>query len=110
MLWDIEGVGDVRALQTAYLRGAAGCMLVADGTRPDTIATAMALRDQVAGQLGEIPFVLLLNKCDLADQWKAGEEVLAPLRQRGWTILKTSAKTGAQVEQAFQEIAKQVMA
>ena len=37
MVWDIEGETDHRSLRMRYLRGAAGYLLVADGTRPETL-------------------------------------------------------------------------
>ena len=44
VLWDIEGAETGLELRQSYLRGAAGYLLVADGTRPDTIATAVPYR------------------------------------------------------------------
>jgi len=34
ILWDLAGEDDINAFRMAYLRGAAGYVLVADGTRP----------------------------------------------------------------------------
>ena len=40
VLWDIEGATGSLELRQSYLRGAAGYLLVADGTRPDTLTAA----------------------------------------------------------------------
>ena len=44
VLWDIEGATGSLELRQSYLRGAAGYLLVADGTRPDTITAAVQLQ------------------------------------------------------------------
>ena len=40
ILWDIAGEDAVSAVRVTYLRGAAGYLLVVDGTRPETLETA----------------------------------------------------------------------
>lgn len=37
--------------------------------RPSTLGVALALRERVEAEHGRLPFVLLLNKNDLQDQW-----------------------------------------
>ncbi|MGH8605890.1 MAG: Rab family GTPase, partial [Gammaproteobacteria bacterium] len=44
LLWDIAGADDISALRTSYLRGAAGYLLVADGTRPETLESARSMQ------------------------------------------------------------------
>ena len=43
----------------------------------------------------------MVNKADLTEKWEVDEAALEELSQRGWPIFKTSAKTGAGVEEAF---------
>jgi len=50
VLWDIEGAETGYELRQSYLRGAAGYLLVADGTRPDTIANAEILQARAEGR------------------------------------------------------------
>ena len=70
VLWDIAGANTLDQLRSNYVIGAAGILLVADGTREDTVDTALDLRAQAWRLLGrEIPSVLVLNKSDLADPW-----------------------------------------
>src|SRR5690349_17184621 len=59
-LWELAGDADSLQARTAYLRGAAGYLLVVDGTRPETLDKAMELKELVESELGEIPFILLL--------------------------------------------------
>jgi hypothetical protein len=105
VLWDIEGETDLRSIRLRYLRGAAGYLLVADGTRPATLEVARRLQHTVADRLPGLPFVLLLNKDDRAGEWTLDPSVVASLASGGWTILRTSAATGHGVEEAFRHIA-----
>ncbi len=109
LLWDIAGADDVSALRTIYLRGAAGYLLVADGTRPETLKAAQSLQGQVVSELGPVPFVVLLNKHDLAGEWRISEHDVVELTGAGWTVYTTSARTGEGVEAAFQTLAECIL-
>lgn len=110
MVWDIEGDDEYAPLRTTYLRGASGYLLVADGTRPATLDAAERLYDRVVQHLGEVPFVLAVNKADLGDRWAVESRALERLTERGWTVVTTSAKTGDGVAEVFRSLAAQMMA
>lgn len=101
MIWDLSGDDDYQRLQTSYLRGSAGYLLVADGTRRSTLDQVIEIQGRVAETLGSIPFLLALNKVDLVPQWEIDETQLQSLTARGWGVCQTSAKKGAGVEEAF---------
>jgi small GTP-binding protein len=105
ILWDIAGEDDVSTVRMSYLRGSAGFVLVADGTRAVTLDVARSLQARVQAELGPIPFVLLMNKDDLADTWTVPDDELESLRAQGWSVRRASAKTGVGVEEAFRELA-----
>jgi GTPase SAR1 family protein len=90
------------------LRGAAGYLLVADGTRGNTLETARMLERRVSETIGALPFVLLLNKADLTAEWEIDDQTMEGIRAQGWDMLKSSAKTGEGVEEAFQILARKV--
>ena len=108
ILWDIEGTESEHELRKSYLRGAAGYLLVADGTRQDTLYKALALQTRVEETVGSLPFLFLLNKVDLTEQWSISERETAALGEKGWEVIQTSAKTGLGVEQAFHTLAKKL--
>jgi small GTP-binding protein len=109
VIWDIEGAETGYELRQSYLRGAAGYLLVADGTRPDTVANAVALQARAEATVGSMPFLLLLNKVDLEQQWRVDPDELARLRASNWSMTSTSAKTGQGVESAFATLAQKMM-
>jgi small GTP-binding protein len=109
MLWDIYGQDEFRKIQTSYLAGASGYFLVVDGTRKDTLDTALQLHKKINEEIGEIPFVLVLNKADLKDEWMIQSQVLEELSKNGWTVVETSAKTGEGVENAFLSLAAKML-
>src|SRR5215470_4590934 len=81
ILWDMAGEDDVSTIRMSYLRGMAGYVVVADGTRPSTLDVALSLRERVEAEHGRIPFTLLVNKHDLLDQWAIADAELTSLRQ-----------------------------
>ncbi|MDQ3585668.1 MAG: GTP-binding protein [Acidobacteriota bacterium] len=109
LLWDIQGEEKAQDLRKSYLRGAAGYLLVADGTRRDTLYTALTIQTRAQDTVGAAPFILLINKSDLVDQWQLEERELDALADRGWHVIKTSAKSGTSVEEAFLSLAKRML-
>lgn len=109
LLWDLNGEDRFQRLSSSYLRGSDGYLLVVDGTRKPTLDTALALHERAQSLLGDVPFVLLLNKADLVDEWELEEEDWAYLKARGWSVLMTSAKTGTRVDEAFTMLARELL-
>lgn len=109
LLWDIEGAETAHELRKSYLRGAAGYLLVADGTRNDTLYTALEIQARAEETIGAVPYIFLINKSDLIDEWDIDERENAALVEKGWHIIRTSAKTGAGVEEAFLTLARKMM-
>src|SRR5262245_45458219 len=109
VLWDIAGEDDVQVIRMNYVRGAAGYFLVADGTRAETLEVARSIQSRVTSEIGPVPFLLLLNKADLLNDWDLSQEPVESLQQAGWAILRTSAKTGEGVEEAFQVLAERMV-
>jgi small GTP-binding protein len=105
ILWDIAGEDDMAAVRLSYLRGAAGYLLVVDGTRPETLETAASIQSRVNAEVGRIPFLALLNKADLVEDWALPPERIETLQAAGWAFRRTSAKTGDGVEASFQDLA-----
>ncbi|MEW5936336.1 MAG: Rab family GTPase [Candidatus Thermoplasmatota archaeon] len=107
MIWDIMGQSSFRTLlREAYFHGANGVMAVCDLTRSETLP---ALDDWIAemrGVTGDVPVVFLANKEDLKDQITITEKEMAEAARRyASPYFYTSAKTGNNVTNAFEQIA-----
>jgi small GTP-binding protein len=105
MLWDIAGSEDRFSVPMSFVRGAAGYLLVVDGTRAETLDRALELVEQVTTEVGPLPLVVALNKSDLIDAWQLDAAQLARLEPLGCPVLRSSAKTGLGVEEAFTALA-----
>jgi len=109
MLWDLAGRDGQEDITPSYLRGAHAILYVADGTRKETWEQLAELRALAREAAGEVPELLALNKSDLVDRWALGpaeERALAD----SWELLRTSAKTGMGVEEAFQRLGRATLA
>ena len=109
MLWDLYGDDEFQRIRESYLRGSSGYILVVDGTRKETLATALELQQTVERLLGPIPFTLIVNKSDVRDEWEVDDAALNGLRQQGWAIFFGSAKTGEGVESLFATLAHRLL-
>jgi small GTP-binding protein len=108
VVWDLAGEDEFLQIRMSYLRGSAGYLLVADGTRRATFDAALAIRRRVQEAIGDVPCVLVLNKSDLATEWEVADATIADLATTGWTCLKASAKTGVGVDEAFRTLVEQI--
>ena len=93
ILWDLAGEDEFQKVQMTYFRGASGYLLVVDGTRRQTLETAVMLRDRVESAVGAVPFIVVVNKSDLAAEWEVADEDIEAMKAKGWAVLKASAKT-----------------
>jgi small GTP-binding protein len=108
ILWDIYGEDEFQHVKMSYLRGSSGYILVLDGTRRETLNTALNLQEKIKSALGDIPFIAIINKSDLNDEWEINDDDISRLIQKNWTIIKGSAKTGLGVEDCFNDLAKKM--
>lgn len=109
MLWDLAGEDEFLQVRMSYMRGSSGYFLVADGTRRSTLDTLISLQQRVEETIGKVPFIVLLNKVDLREQWEVDDAAIDVLTQKGWPVVFTSARTGAEVEDAFLALTKRML-
>jgi small GTP-binding protein len=109
MVWDIYGQDEFQTVQHSQLRGMSGYLLVVDGTRRATLETARQLQEKALDVAGDVPFILVLNKADLAAEWEIDDAAFFTLVERGWRVIRASAKTGEGVEEAFQMLTRAML-
>lgn len=103
MIWDILGQRDYESLHQAYYRGASGALAVCDYTRPETMRSLRSWVGSFRSIVGNMPVIILANKCDLEKTFQR-PEVEEFGGSVGCKVIETSAKTGENVERAFQEM------
>ena len=107
IIWDVAGRDSLSPINASYLVGAAGVVLVADGTRESTVNGLDDIWAVVEQRIGSVPCVVALNKADLPD-WDIPESVVERFERRGWHLFNTSAKEGDQVEAVFQALIEKI--
>jgi len=105
MIWDIAGEDEFYTIKSSYLRGMSGYFLVLDGSRRITLDVAKNIQQRVEALLPGLPFVLLVNKHDLLGDWEITERDLDTFDPPPYAVIKTSAKTGKDVDLAFEQLA-----
>lgn len=111
MVLDIMGKRTfLQLFKDAYFNGAKGILAVFDMTRKASLRDLTLWIDGVRDSVGPIPVYALGNKIDLRERCEIKEEdVRSVLHSYECPILYTSAKTGENVEQAFQGLAKTII-
>jgi small GTP-binding protein len=109
-IWDIMGQKGFRELlKEAYFYGAKGILAVCDVTRKKTLEDLDDWIEGVYSVTGKIPIEFLANKVDLKDVAEVKEDdMIQAARAYDSPFHFTSAKTGINVEIAFQSLAERI--
>ncbi|MBP0043890.1 MAG: GTP-binding protein [Roseofilum sp. SBFL] len=112
LIWDIEGQTKFKAIAPSYLQGAKGAIIVADVSRQETIENISNHLNLFAKVNPKGKMVVALNKADLVDDQKL-EALLKNNQYPDQPVIKiygTSAKSGDNVNQLFQDLAQAILA
>jgi small GTP-binding protein len=119
--WDLAGQPRFDVVREGYYRGASGCILVYDMTRRETFENLKLWLNEMYAQIPPvIPTVIVGNKFDLGIERKVGtiEAKLYCKSLSNWyctlqgngkidiPYIETSAKTGKNVNLAFETLTK----
>ena len=111
-LWDIAGQPRFVDLRTTFYRGASGALLLFDLTREESFKELDLWLTELRAVTMNIPILLIGNKLDLIEERGRQVETAKAAefaKEQDLTYLETSAKTGENVEKAFQELSKQMV-
>ena len=106
IIWDIEGNNSIEKARSSYLLGTQGFIYVFDVKRQETYANIEEEMDFLKDNYNGIPVRLVGNKADLFT-----EDFDATFFKESHfdDCYFTSAKTGENVENLFEDIAKRMM-
>ncbi|KAK3872277.1 hypothetical protein Pcinc_022634 [Petrolisthes cinctipes] len=125
-IWDTAGQEAFRSITRSYYRGAAGALLVYDITRRETFnhltqwledarqhsnsnMVIMLIGNKRQHSNSNMVIMLIGNKSDLDSRREVKrEEGEAFAREHGLVFMETSAKTAANVEEAFINTAREI--
>lgn len=108
-IWDIIGQKGMERTHKVYFPGTEAAILVADLTRPDTFESLAEWAGALRAVCGDVMSVVAANKSDLAGGVVVrDEDAEAAAEALGCGWLKTSAKTGKNVEEAFRSLATEL--
>jgi small GTP-binding protein len=112
LIWDIEGQTKFKAIAPSYLQGAKGAIIVADVSREETLGNIINHLELFSKVNPKGKMAIALNKADLVDDQKL-EALLKHHQYPEQPVIKTygtSAKSGDNVNQLFQDLAQTILA
>lgn len=108
ILWTVNPRA-LTPLRSSFIRGAAGILAVCDATRRKTLDELDHLIETVYKVSRPVPIVLAVNKWDLADDRQIdASDAMRFLRKYDAKQFFTSARTGENVEAAFQALGERI--
>ncbi|OAV92015.1 hypothetical protein PTTG_03579 [Puccinia triticina 1-1 BBBD Race 1] len=121
-VWDTAGQESFRSITRSYYRGAAGALLVFDTTHRQSFLNLSQWHEDLKSYGDpDLTVVVVGNKSDLcpstgddsghppaASRQVTHDEALSWAHERGLEYIETSAKTGANVEEAFAKVARKI--
>lgn len=115
-IWDTAGQERYQSLGVTFFRGSDACILVYDICDQRSFDAIQSWVDQFLQGVGAntqnpkesgFIFVVLGNKCDLAENRQVSSEAAKDFcTENGFHFFETSAKSGFQVQEAFEYIAR----
>jgi len=119
-IWDLAGQPMFKNVRPKFFRGAFGALAVFDITRKETFLNISNWLEELYKYSGRgiVPVILVANKIDLENQEVKEEEIIAFLKQLNEKtkeqaidnfFLKTSAKTGENIDKVFEIIGKYII-
>lgn len=113
MIWDMAGQKRFESIRKQFYTQTAGALLFFDLTRAESFEKMNYWLNELNENAGDVPFILIGNKVDLIEETgrtvdpKKSEEFAS---SRGSIYIETSAKTGENVEDAFEELVRRMAA
>jgi len=110
VVWDLAGSEEHDGYRANYLQGAAGAILVCDLSREGTLHSMAKYQERLLAVSPNAQVLIFANKTDLVPLRKIPEHQLERMAEElNASYLIASAKTGLNVENGFQWLARKLM-
>jgi len=110
IIWDIAHIEQMNEMIKSYFRGSHGAIIVFDVSRPFTLKDTKVIIKSYLDINPDSKLFFVGNKIDLVDgKSNDMEQFLQFINPYNSPYLLTSAKTGENVEQLFQQIGESVL-
>ncbi len=74
-----------------------------------TIGVKIDIQKRTQETIGDVPFVLVLNKSDLVNERRVKTSTLDGINKNGWSVIESSAKLGTGVEEIFNKLTTKIL-
>ena len=111
-IWDTAGQERFKTVTSAYYRGADGIIIVFDQTDQESFNNIQNWIDDISKYSTEEPAKLIIaNKDDIANEKKIvkSEDISELEKKTGLEVIKTSAKTGENIDYAFKKLTQKLL-
>jgi len=109
-IWDIVGNIKFTKIQGQYYQGSDGAFIIFDVTRRDTFDNVSKWADMFLEVAKGARLIFIANKVDLDSTFDFEAMMEDVAKRYNAATFRTSAKTGAQVEDAFKTLGERILA
>ena len=110
LIWDVMGQKEYKLIRESAYQGSSGAIIVGDLSRKETLNHLGNWVSDLYNIVGVVPLIFVGNKFDLLDQNSVNQQDLEQLAMSYESpYFLTSAKTGDNVEPAFQTLGKLII-
>jgi len=112
LLWDFAGGDQFRFMIKNYVIGAVGALILIDLTRLMSLKNISTWIEMFRSENPNLPILLVGSKLDLEDQITVRDSDLLRIKEEYnlFDCIKTSSKTGYNVNEAFERITREILA
>ena len=111
-IWDTAGQERFKTVTSAYYRGADGIIIVFDQTDKESFNNIQNWIDDISKYSTEDPAkIIIANKDDISNEKKIikSEDISELEKKTGLEVIKTSAKTGENIDYAFKKLTQKLL-
>eukprot|EP01105_Mastigella_eilhardi_P024334 TRINITY_DN6333_c0_g1_i1.p1 TRINITY_DN6333_c0_g1~~TRINITY_DN6333_c0_g1_i1.p1 ORF type:complete len:195 (-),score=72.38 TRINITY_DN6333_c0_g1_i1:78-662(-) len=108
-IWDIQGQENIGRMMPLYYRNAVAAAVVFDVSAPSSFDNVMRWKNDIIFHCGNIPIILVGNKCDLKNKYVQNEMEKFAAENEFFGFFFTSAKENIHVKEVFAKMVEAIL-